>query len=165
VPSINLLTPTQKDALETYQANGGEVRGIATGSALHRSVDEFWSVYADAQRSTVVASLGLDVADRIDTSAPRVVPIRYIDGQGRTLVHLLDYDYREADDHVEPVRDLTVGLSWKGTLPSATLVARDGTADLGVALDGGRLGFTVPELRDHAVVVLSATHGPSTDEG
>jgi hypothetical protein len=118
-------------------------------------VGDFWIGYADADRDLVVRELALDATDVIKPSAPHIVPIRYLDRRGRTLVHLLDYDYREADDRVEPARNFTVRLPWDSSRPQATMVSPGGTEQLAASQDDGWLDVVVPELRDHAVVVLS----------
>ena len=77
--------------------------------------------------------------------------------QKRTVVHLLHYipERRSlAPDTVEDVLPIyNVGLDIRSATPSRAYLAPSG-GDVPFATAGGRVRFTVPEVRGHVMVVL-----------
>ncbi len=156
VPGIDHLSPSQQAAIRAFEAGGGSVIGMDASCALGDLVDRFWTSYADDDREAVLRGLALDDATRVDVSAARVVATRYVTHDHRIAIHLLNYDYREVGDLVEPARGFKVRLPWAGrSSPSAALVSPAGIRELNTRAVDGQLEVKVPELRDHAVLVLT----------
>jgi hypothetical protein len=124
VPAIDRVTGSQAGVLDAYRAGGGVVAGIPVSSETGELLDRFWAGYADGERDAIILALDVDDRARIHVSTPRVIPTRYVAGDGRTLIHLLNYDYREDRDEVEPARGIVMRMPWAaGSASAATLIS------------------------------------------
>lgn len=160
VPAIDNLSSSQAAALDAVRASGGAVVGFESNSEASALLDRFWSAYGDADRDAILAASSLDERDRIVSAANRVVATRYVTPDGRVLIHLLDYDYREAEDFVEPARDFILRIPWTESADvRAVLVSASREEAVRAHVVGTWLEVTVPELQDHAVLDLTSLPG------
>lgn len=153
LPAVDGFTPSQERSLDAFRARGGHVTGASATSPLGERLDRFWAAYDDLDRAAIVAACDVGETPRIHASASRVVATRYVSGP-RTLLHLLNYDYRAERDEVVPATDLVLTLSWAGKLPSVRLLSPTEDVAIEARLEGARLRIRVPVLRDHAVVEI-----------
>jgi hypothetical protein len=154
VPGRGLLEERQAAAIEQYQRDGGTVISIDSDSSAANSIARFWAGYADADRDAVLASVPPPDRAVIRTSTPRVVGTKYLTSDGRVVVHLLNYDYHEDTDEIEPARNVEVSMGWPRDTATISLTTREGTAALSGIPSRGRVVFRVPILADYAIVTI-----------
>ncbi|MFB3881248.1 MAG: hypothetical protein ACE149_08285 [Armatimonadota bacterium] len=75
---------------------------------------------------------------------------------GAVVCHLLNYDYRGADDTIAPKRDVEISLPWAGgTTPAAVRwLTLAGEQSLDCRVAAGRLVFTVPSVDPYGLAVI-----------
>ncbi|MDW5327980.1 hypothetical protein [Plantactinospora sp. KLBMP9567] len=166
LPACTHLTPAQVAALRGYLDGGGRlVRIGGLGENL-----------GDGDRSALLGHPGLTGSGPEDlaTLLPhgRQVELRAPGGtatvaaniaglaDGSAAVHLVNYDYRAADDRVCPVTDLDLRVRLPERLPAATGYGCDGkVTPLDVRVDGGFHTVRLDALGPYAIVVFTA--GPA----
>ena len=158
------LTPDQREALSAYAQRGGRViayspHQIGGGSGVTTLADDllmdFWREYRDDLRAAVVAPLEEFEAARVGTSDPLVNVVRYRKGDEH-ICHLVNYDYRQADDTIAAKHNVEISLPWTGAGRPATVrwVSLQGEESLDCRVDGGRLRFTVPSVDPYGLAVI-----------
>ncbi|MEO3922513.1 hypothetical protein ABGB07_01310 [Micromonosporaceae bacterium B7E4] len=166
LPACTHLTPAQVAALRGYLDGGGRVVRIGgLGENL-----------GDGDRSALLGHPGLTGSGPADlaTLLPhgRQVELRAPGGtgtvaanitglaDGSAAVHLVNYDYRAADDRVGPVTDLDLRVRLPERLSAATAYGCDGAVTpLDVRVDGGFHTVRLDALGPYAIVVFTA--GPA----
>ncbi len=95
------------------------------------------------------------VEARIEASDPLVNVVRYRKGDEH-ICHLLNYDYREADDAIAAKHKVEVNLPWAEPGKPATVrwLSLRGEESLGCRVDGGRLFLTIPKLDPYGLAVV-----------
>jgi hypothetical protein len=155
VPAIDRVARSQAAALEACRTGGCAVVGFAAPSAESALLDRFWAAYEDEDRVAILEACGVDDNSRIWSSAPHVVATRYVLGNGGLRVHLLNYDYRQEDDEIEPARDVVLRIPWAaGSRPVATVVSLGGRKIVPAGVSESTLVVSLPELVDHAVLEI-----------
>jgi hypothetical protein len=126
--------------------------GVAT-VADERLLDS-WRHYRDEDRTRAVAPL-VDLGhDPVRVSDPMVNVICYTKDKTRIL-HVLNYDYREADDTIEARHDVEIGIPWQETAaPDVVWLTLEGESALQSRVDGERLVFTVPKVDPYGLVTI-----------
>lgn len=163
VPEAEHLTASQVAALRAYADHGGRVvaysanqlgaNGRITTLADDRLMD-FWLHYRPEDRDRIVEPIGDLQAARVLTSEPTVNVVRYRKGDEH-ICHVLNYDYREADDTIVPKSAVDVAMTWRGgKLPSVRWLTLEGEKRLLARLDGGRVSFTIPKLGPYGLAVI-----------
>ncbi len=157
------LTADQREALATYAERGGRViaysaNQIGAGSGITTFSDDrlmdFRREYREDQRAPVVAPLAEFEAARVRTSDPLVNVVRYRKGDEH-ICHILNYDYREADDTVAPKENVEVAMAWQDeAVPSIRWLTLEGEERLPAHLNDGRLAFTIPKLDPYGIAVI-----------
>lgn len=163
VPEAEHLTASQVAALRAYADRGGRVVAYSanqlgvnariTTLADDRLMD-FWLHYRPEDRERIVEPIG-DLQDaRVLASEPAVNVVRYRKGDEH-VCHILNYDYREADDTIVPKSAVEVAMAWKGEkLPSVRWLTLEGEERLPARRDGGRVSFTIPKLGPYGLAVI-----------
>jgi hypothetical protein len=163
LPEAGHLTDQQIRVLSSYAEAGGQVvvysesalkgrPGVAT-VADERLLD-FWRDYRDEDRERAVAPL-VDLGhDPVRVSDPAVNVICYAKGKTRIL-HLLNYDYREADDSIEAKHEVEIDIPWQeAAAPDVVWATLEGEDRLQSRVDGERLVFTVPKVDPYGLVII-----------
>ncbi len=160
------LSESQRDALRSYAANGGQViaysaNDIGAGAGVSTIDDdrllEFWHGYTDDRRAAIVAPLEPFASERIVTSDANVVATVYRSGAA-IVCHVLNYEYRRTDDTIAPKRNINITLPWSGGEPPAQArwLTLKGEQALPCRLDGQRLEFTVPSVDPYGLALIDA---------
>jgi hypothetical protein len=115
VPDAPVLTKNQQEILLAYAQKGGRVLiygRLAEGSDLADSLKAYENVTfaADGMENfePVFAEEYAGVSSAVCTD-PRMGMHRY-DADGRTFVHLLNYDYDKEEDRIRPIEEAEVTL-------------------------------------------------------
>ncbi|MCJ7751050.1 MAG: hypothetical protein MUQ65_08145 [Armatimonadetes bacterium] len=158
------LTPKQTTALKAYAEQGGQViaysanelgaHGGITTIADDRLLD-FWNGYRPEDRKRIVEPLSELQDARIQTSDDAIGIVRYRKGDEH-ICHVLNHDYRHADDSVVPKDNVKVVMSWAGeTRPTVRWLTLEGEQTLQCNLDGNRLSFTIPKVDPYGLAIVS----------
>jgi len=158
------LTADQREALAGYAKQGGRVitysaNEIGAGSGVTTFADDrlmdFWRDYRDEQRAAVVAPLKELETARVTTSDPTVNVVVYRRGEA-AICHVLDYDYREADDTIAAKQNVEISLPWaSGSTPvTVRWLTLQGEERLDCRVNAGRLVFTVPSVDPYGLAVI-----------
>ncbi len=162
LPEAGALTPAQTTALKAYAKQGGRViaysthqlgsnKGITT-IADDRLMD-FWLHYRPEDRERILEPVRDVESARILASDAAVNVVRYRKGDEQVL-HVLNYDYREADDSIVPKNDVRIDMQWSGeTTPAVRWLTLQGEETLGCKLDAGRLSFTISEVSPYGLAI------------
>jgi hypothetical protein len=160
------LTESQRDALRAYARNGGQVivysaheMGAIPGMSTisdDRLLD-FWREYRDEQRAAVIAPLGQFGGLPVTTSDADVNVVIYSRGEA-VICHVLNYDYREADDTITPKRNVKVGIPWSaGEKPAEVRwLTLQREEVLPCHMDRDRLEFTIPSIDPYGLAVINS---------
>jgi hypothetical protein len=163
LPEAGTLTASQTATLKAYAKQGGRViaysanplgrsAGITTirGNRLH----DFWTQYRPRDRDRIVEPILDAVGARLEASDPLVNVVRYRKGDEH-ICHVLNYDYREADDTVAPKKNVGIAMAWpREAVPSVRWLTLEGEERLAARLDEGRLSFTLPKLDPYGLAIL-----------
>jgi hypothetical protein len=163
LPEAGTLTASQAAALKAYAKHGGRVI-VYSASRLGRSAGittvrgnrllDFWTHYRPRDRERIVAPLLDAVEGRIEASDPFVNVVRYRKGDEH-VCHVLNYDYREADDTIAPKTNVEIAVAWPSeALPSVRWLTLGGEERLTAQLNGGRLSFSLPKLDPYGLAIL-----------
>jgi hypothetical protein len=158
------LTADQRDALASYAQQGGRVitysanqldAGPGVVSFADDRLMDFWREYRDDLRAAVVAPLAEFETARVRTSDPLVTVVCYRKGDEH-ICHMLNYDYREADDTIVAKQNVEINLPWTEAGRPATVrwLTLQGEEPLDFRVDGGRLRFTIPSLDPYGLAVI-----------
>jgi hypothetical protein len=158
------LTPDQREALSAYAQRDGRViayssHQIGGGSGITTLADDllmdFWREYRDDLRAAVVAPLAEFETACVRMSDPNVNVVVYRNGE-LVICHVLNYDYREADDTIAAKHNVEIDLPWAGAGRPATVrwLSLQGEESLDCRVDGGRLRFTVPSVDPYGLAVI-----------
>lgn len=115
VPDAPVLTKNQQDILLEYAKKGGRVLvygRLAEGTKLAEALGEYENVVFVPEEMEQFGPAFEAVYSPVSTAVctdPRVGMHRF-DADGRTFVHLLNYDYDMEEDRVRPVGELEVTL-------------------------------------------------------
>jgi hypothetical protein len=172
LPTCTHLTSAQEAALRGYLDAGGRVVRVGglgdnlgererlaltrhpgvTGSAP----DDLTTLLPNGPQVELAAPTGtVDVTANIAALA-----------DGDAAVHLVNYDYRPADDAVRPIAGLTVRVRLPEPLLHATAYLCDGTvAPLHVHVQDAIHAVTLEALGPYAIVVFSASRPANQPEG
>ena len=132
---------------------------IGAGSGVTTFADDrlmdFWRDYQDDQRAAVVAPLKELETARVTTSDPTVNVVVYRRGEA-AICHVLDYDYREADDTIAAKQNVEISLPWaSGSTPvTVRWLTLQGEERLDCRVNAGRLVFTVPSVDPYGLAVI-----------
>ncbi|UCC69164.1 MAG: hypothetical protein JSV79_04395 [Armatimonadota bacterium] len=158
------LTVDQREALADYAQGGGRViayspNRIGGGSGIATLADDrlmdFWREYRDDLSAAVVAPLAEFETARVRTSHRLVNVVHYRKGDEH-VCHVLNYDYREADDTIATKHRVEVNLPWADPGGPATVrwMSLAGEELLDCRVEGGRLSFTVQKLDPYGIAVI-----------
>jgi hypothetical protein len=158
------LTAGQREALAGYAEGGGNViaysaNDIGAGPRVTTLTDDrlmqFWRDYRDDLRAAVVAPLAEFETARVRTSDPLVSVVRYRKGDEH-ICHILNYDYREADDTIVGKRKVEINLPWTeaGRPTTVRWLTLQGEERLDCRVNAGRLEFTVPSVDPYGLAVI-----------
>ena len=158
------LTPDQREALSAYAQRDGRViayssHQIGGGSGITTLADDllmdFWREYRDDLRAAVVAPFAEFETACVRMSDPNVNVVVYRNGE-LVICHVLNYDYREADDTIAAKHNVEIDLPWAGAGRPATVrwLSLQGEESLDCRVDGGRLRFTVPSVDPYGLAVI-----------
>jgi len=163
LPEAGTLTASQTAILKAYAKQGGRVfvysanplgriAGLTTIRG-DRALD-FWTRHRPRDRARLVAPL-LDAPEaRIEASDPFVNVVRYRRGDEH-VCHVLNYDYREADDTIAPKVNVEITMAWPGeAVPSVRWLSLEGEERLAARLADGRLSFTLPKLAPYGLAII-----------
>ncbi len=163
LPEAGTLTASQTATLKAYARQGGRVivysanpLGRAAGITTirgNRALD-FWTHYRPRDRERLVAPLLDSMEARIEASDPFVNVVRHRKGKEH-ICHVLNYDYRQADDTIAPKGNVEIAMAWPGeAVPSVCWMTLEGRENLAAHLDDGRLSFTIPKLDPYGLAVI-----------
>ncbi len=156
LPSCGFLTSRQAQALQDYLDAGGQV--VVTGD-LGENLN--WNDRAALSKHRGVHRAEPREVDRLVPAGRQVVLAadcgvnihRLADG--RAAVHIVNYDYREADDRVRPVEDVDLTVRLDGSWSQATAYGCDGREwELDVDAVGDSHTVRLPVLGLYTIVVL-----------
>jgi hypothetical protein len=163
LPEAAKLTPAQTAAFKAYAKQGGRVIAYSANS-LGRAAGlttieddrllDFWYSYRPEDRDRTVQPL-LDAGEApIEASDPLVNVVRYRQGDEH-VCHVLNYDYREADDSVPAKQNVEIALPWpSAAAPTVRWLTLEGEERLPSRLADGRLSFTLPRLDPYGLAVI-----------
>jgi hypothetical protein len=171
LPDCAYLTAAQAAATGAYLAGGGSV--VVT--------DRFAENLSQQERETLLSHPGVVRADatdlsgllprgrQVEVSAPVATNLHRL-ADGAAAVHLVNFDYDEAADCVETLRDVELSVRLGTNLPRATLYGSDGgTTELDVRTDDAVHSVRIDRLGLYGIVVLyDEQHPPAgqpTTEG
>jgi len=158
------LTAKQTAALKAYAEQGGQViaycaNELGAGAGITTIADDrlldFWNGYRPEDRERIVEPLSELQDARIETSDDAVGVVRYRKGDEH-ICHVLNHDYRHADDSVAPKDSVEVVMPWAGeTRPTVRWLTLEGDHTLQCRLDGNRLSFTIPKVDPYGLAIVS----------
>jgi hypothetical protein len=164
LPEAGTLTASQAATLKAYAKQGGRViaysanpLGRTAGIRTMRGSRplDFWTKYRPRDRERIVEPI-LDVVEaRIDVSDALVNVVRYRKGDEH-ICHVLNYDYREADDTIAAKHNVEIDLPWTDASrpTSVRWLTLDGEEHLPAGLNDGRVSFTLPRLDTYGLAVI-----------
>ncbi len=163
LPEAGKLTAAQTATLKAYVRQGGRVvaysatelgrAGSITAIEDDRLLD-FWHHYREEGRARVIEPVEGFEGARIRVSEPTVNIVRYERG-GEHICHVLDYDYREADDTIVPKEGVEVAIAWAGgSVPRVRWLTLQGEELLEGRLEGSRLSFTIPRVDPYGLAIV-----------
>ncbi|MCJ7752635.1 MAG: hypothetical protein MUQ65_16355, partial [Armatimonadetes bacterium] len=158
------LTPKQTTALKAYAEQGGQViaysaNELGPGTGIATITDDrlldFWNRYRPEDRERILDPLSELEDARIQTSEDTVGVVRYRKGDEH-ICHVLNHDYRHADDSVVPKDRVEVVMPWAGqTRPTVRWLTLEGKQELQCRLAGNRLSFTIPKVDPYGLAIVS----------
>lgn len=161
IPEAGNLTEEQVRALAEFSGELIVFAQSQSGQRLsHGNVyDEamlfrFWREYRDEDRQNIMACVSPHTSTRILTSHPLVNVIGYAK-DGEQILHIVNYQYDAAQDHVSPVENLRVWITWADSrLPELRWLSLDGEQHLPCRHEGGELVFEIPRLELYGLAIL-----------
>ncbi len=163
VPEAGHLTRGQTASLQAYAGQGGRVIAYSTNQlgsnkGINTIADDrlmdFWLHYRPEDRERILEPVRDVESARVLSSDAAVNVVRYRKGDEHVL-HVLNYDYREADDSIVPKNDVRIDMQWSGeTTPAVRWLTLQGEATLGCKLDAGRLSFTIPDVGPYGLAIV-----------
>jgi hypothetical protein len=166
VPEAGYLTPAQAETLSCYvNEHGGQLIQFAQNPAEHpfslgavhdeALLYRFWKEYQAVDREEIAAFIKPDVSQPVRTSHTLVNAIRYA-RDSETILHLLNYQYDEAQDLVKPVENLVVTLPWEDPqIPQLRWISLSGEQSYPCKVEDGTLTFEIPMLDLYGLAILS----------
>lgn len=178
IPSMIDVTAEQIHAVKTYVEQGGmaivfdaesigypgESGELSYGDGLFYFYEEdickqYFETYDDSKRQIISDCVRTYVDDTIILSKNdrKVIIAPYIQEENnRVILHMINYDHIGFFDFIWPQTDITIQLKLNDfSVSSMTLLTIDGNIEqLSYEVDQGYIQFTVPYLKDYAIICI-----------
>jgi hypothetical protein len=158
VPECHYLTERQAELLRAYLDRGGHLLVIGeTGANLLDDARRAITDHGNAVRIEGTDQFNFDLLDggpqvRIAGGASLALnPMRVDAG---IALHIIHYDYDDAQDRVPDVPELAVDIRLSGPIGSASVLAPNGSPSVEMRQEEDRVSLTVRDVPLYCVVLL-----------